>query len=86
MTLQEWLSALGAEIGVGDDTLDHDDIHTVLDLARDAAHHVQRPGAPLTAYLVGLAVGRGEALATVAAKASALAVERGTPRAEPDQN
>lgn len=31
----------------------------VLDLARDVAHGVTRPAAPLTAYLVGVAVGRG---------------------------
>jgi hypothetical protein len=31
----------------------------VLDLARDVAHGVARPAAPLTAYLVGMAVGRG---------------------------
>jgi hypothetical protein len=31
----------------------------VLDLARDVAHGVMRPAAPLTAYLVGVAVGRG---------------------------
>ena len=31
----------------------------VLDLARDVAHGVARPAAPLTAYLVGVAVGRG---------------------------
>jgi Domain of unknown function (DUF6457) len=33
----------------------------VLDLARDVAHDVMRPAAPLTAYLVGVAVGRGMA-------------------------
>jgi len=30
----------------------------VLDLARDVAHGVARPAAPLTAYLLGVAVGR----------------------------
>lgn len=30
----------------------------VLDLARDVAHGVARPAAPLTAFLVGVAVGR----------------------------
>lgn len=31
----------------------------ILDLARDVAHNVARPGAPLTAFLLGVAVGRG---------------------------
>ena len=35
------------------------DRQLVLDLARDVAHRVLRPGAPLTAYLLGVAVGRG---------------------------
>ena len=32
-------------------------VPTVLDLARDVAHQVLRPGAPVTAYLLGVAVG-----------------------------
>jgi hypothetical protein len=31
----------------------------VLDLTRDAAHAVSRPAAPLTAFLLGVAVGSG---------------------------
>ncbi|WIB27885.1 DUF6457 domain-containing protein [Curtobacterium sp. MCSS17_015] len=38
------------------------DIGAVLDLARDTAHGVTRAAAPLTSYLVGVAVGRGAAL------------------------
>ncbi|KZC95471.1 hypothetical protein AWH51_07865 [Clavibacter tessellarius] len=34
------------------------DVALVLDLARDAAHGVARPAAPLTTFLLGLAVGR----------------------------
>jgi len=86
MTLNDWLSALGEELGLDDVIMDSDDIHAVLDLARDAAHHIQRPAAPLTAYLVGIAVGRGEPLGPVAAKAAALAVGLGTPDVDPDQN
>jgi hypothetical protein len=36
-----------------------DERKVVLDLARDVAHGVLRPAAPVTAYLLGLAVGRG---------------------------
>jgi hypothetical protein len=49
----------------------------VLDLARDVAHGVARPAAPLTAYLLGLAVGRGadpeQAAATLARLAAGYA-------------
>jgi hypothetical protein len=45
----------------------------VLDLARDVAHNVARPGAPLTAYLLGVAVGRGANPAEAAAKLTELA-------------
>lgn len=44
----------------------------VLDLARDVAHGVLRPAAPLTAYLVGLAVGRGTPPVDATARVSAL--------------
>ena len=38
--------------------VDADLINTVLDLARDAAHNVDRPAAPLTTFLVGYAAAR----------------------------
>lgn len=85
MTLNEWMAALSDELGLDNEQLGPDDMHTVLDLARDVAHLVQRPAAPLTAYLVGLAVGRGGTLSAVGAKATALAqgLEAGK---DPDQN
>jgi hypothetical protein len=67
-TLEDWIAAVRTELGV-----DPVDTKLVLDLARDVAHGVARPAAPLTAYLLGLAVGRGadprQAAATVAALA-----------------
>jgi hypothetical protein len=45
----------------------------VLDVARDVAHGVARPAAPLTAYLLGVAVGQGRPLAETAARVSQLA-------------
>ncbi len=53
-TLTDWLAAVQAELQV-----EPVDQALVLDLARDVAHGVARPAAPLTAYLLGLAVGRG---------------------------
>jgi hypothetical protein len=74
MELEEWLDAVSAEIGTDDFILDQDAIHTLLDLARDSAHEIERVAAPLTTFLVGVAVGRGEQLGAVAAKATALAM------------
>ena len=56
-TLEAWTEAACAELGIDPAAAD---VRAVLDLARDVAHNVARPAAPLTAYLVGIAVGRGE--------------------------
>lgn len=52
----------------------------ILDVARDAAHNVARPAAPLTTFLVGYAAGlRGggsDAVTTAAGVAQRLAAER----------
>ena len=54
LTLQQWTDtvqqALGTDVEV--------DISLVLDLARDAAHSVARPAAPLTTFLLGYAAAR----------------------------
>ena len=63
--MQDWVeavrSALGVDVAV--------DIDAILDVARDAAHNVDRPAAPVTTYLLGAAVAAGadpaEAAATV---------------------
>jgi hypothetical protein len=68
--LEDWLSVACLELGVDRDDLDRD---LVLDLARDVAHNVARPGAPLTAYLLGLAVGRGASPQEAAARLTELA-------------
>ncbi|MER5947410.1 NTP transferase domain-containing protein [Streptomyces sp. NPDC001904] len=71
--LDEWISAAKDELGIDLDV----DTGVLLDLARDAAHGVARPAAPLTTFLVGYAAGRAgggpEAVAAAAAKAAALA-------------
>ena len=74
MNLDEWVRSVATELGVDDLDLDTDRMHILLDLARDAAHAVQRPAAPLTTFLVGVAVGRGQSLGAAAAQATALAV------------
>ncbi|WP_432079988.1 NTP transferase domain-containing protein [Streptomyces sp. WAC 04229] len=71
--LDEWISAAKDELGIDLDV----DTGLLLDLARDAAHGVARPAAPLTTFLVGYVAGRAgggpEAVAEAARKAAALA-------------
>ncbi|HEX6887530.1 MAG TPA: NTP transferase domain-containing protein [Candidatus Nanopelagicales bacterium] len=63
--MQEWVAAvqdaLGLDVAV--------EVDTILDVARDAAHAVSRPTAPVTTFLLGVAVARGadptEAAATI---------------------
>ncbi|OYN92960.1 DUF6457 domain-containing protein [Enemella evansiae] len=76
--LQEWLDALSDQLDNGY-RIDEESMHILLDLARDAAHEITRPAAPLTAFLVGVSVGRGESLGAAAAKATELAQSMGEP-------
>jgi hypothetical protein len=83
VALQEWVTALAEELGVPPDVVD---MRVLLDLARDAAHQVDRPAAPLTTFLVGYAAGvhgaDAAAVANAAATASRLAASW-TPPAVP---
>jgi hypothetical protein len=57
VTLHDWIDELC-------DALDIDaefDESLVLDVARDAAHNVERPAAPITTYLLGYAAAMHEA-------------------------
>ncbi|WP_405599981.1 molybdenum cofactor guanylyltransferase [Streptomyces sp. NBC_01410] len=90
--LDEWITAVKDELGIELDV----DTGVLLDLARDAAHGVARPAAPLTTFLVGYAAaqagsGGPAAVAEAARKAAALATrwaeeaEQGAPGAGPAQ-
>ena len=68
--LDEWIKAACAELGIASADVDRD---LILDMARDVAHGVARPAAPLTAYLMGLAVGRGMLAPDAAARITAMA-------------
>ncbi|WP_234042449.1 NTP transferase domain-containing protein [Streptomyces marianii] len=72
--LDEWITAVKDELGIDLEV----DTGLLLDLARDAAHGVARPAAPLTTFLVGYAAARAggddaQAVAEAARKAGALA-------------
>jgi hypothetical protein len=51
MTLATWSAQLSDALGVELDV----DIDDVLDIARDAAHQIERPAAPITTFLIGYA-------------------------------
>ncbi|WP_030621606.1 DUF6457 domain-containing protein [Streptomyces sclerotialus] len=68
--LDEWITAVKAELGIELDV----DTAVLLDLARDAAHGVARPAAPLTTFLVGYAAAQqGLDVAEVSRRAAELA-------------
>ncbi len=79
--LDDWTTALARELGLDDAV----DTALLLDLARDAAHHVERPAAPLTTFMVGLAAGRagGSAADVQRAVAAATALATSWSPAEP---
>ncbi|MFJ2233299.1 NTP transferase domain-containing protein [Streptomyces sp. NPDC087859] len=84
--LDEWISAVKDELGIELDV----DTGVLLDLARDAAHNVARPAAPLTTFLVGYAAaqagGGPQTVAELARKAADLALgwsEENAPDAGP---
>lgn len=54
ITLDDWVAALSAELGLDDLEMD---VEQVLDLAGDAAHSVTRVAAPLTTFIAGYAAG-----------------------------
>ena len=60
LVLDDWLreAAASLEVSPADAAvLGEDAVTALLDLARDAAHGVARPAAPLATFVLGLAVG-----------------------------
>lgn len=58
--LSEWVTAVARELGLEEALDSTTTVDMVLDLTSDVAHGVSRPGAPVTAFLVGVAAGRAE--------------------------
>lgn len=77
----DWLRTVCAELGLDPAELDQ---KTVLNLTRVVAHTVDRPAAPLTAYLLGIAVGRGQPLAGTAERLQDIARGRAGASGEAD--
>jgi Domain of unknown function (DUF6457) len=77
--LEDWTVAVCTDLGLDHGVLD---MKILLDVARDAARGVARPAAPLTTYLVGVAVGQGIPLSEAAARVTALASGWATPESQ----
>ena len=54
--MEEWLQQLAVAVGV--DPIDADRVETLLGVARDVAHGVERKATPLATFLLGAAVQR----------------------------
>jgi hypothetical protein len=57
--IDRWVMAVAQQLGVNPNPAD---TRTILALTKDVAHNVDRPAAPVTAYMVGIAVGQGRPL------------------------
>jgi hypothetical protein len=57
MTLDEWTAQAAGHLGI--ESPDGKEQRLVLDVAREVAHNVLRPAAPVSTFLLGYAVGRG---------------------------
>lgn len=58
--LSAWVTAVSRELGLEGALESVGLVDTVLDMTSDVAHGVSRPGAPVTAFLIGVAAGRAE--------------------------
>lgn len=54
--VRDWLAQLAPALGMEPESIP---VVELLDLTRDVAHGVTRPGAPMTTFVLGLAMGAG---------------------------
>ena len=84
MNLHDWIDELCDVLDVETEV----DEGLLLDLAKTAAHNVERPAAPITTYLLGVAAGSNgadpEGIERLAARAQALAESWDRPAGAPD--
>jgi hypothetical protein len=69
--LDEWVAEVAKALELN--ALGPEEQALVLDVAREVAHNVLRPGAPVTTFLLGVALGRGGDLMEDAQKLITLA-------------
>lgn len=73
--METWINAVCAELGLSADA----SVDVILDVARVAAHKVERPAAPVTTFLLGQAVAAGMDVNEAATKIQNLAATWPTP-------
>jgi hypothetical protein len=78
-TLDDWMAQAARALDLPADSIDTELRDELLNLTRDVAHGVARIAGPLTCYLVGIAVGRGQTPSAALAALGAV-----LPRDEPD--
>jgi hypothetical protein len=73
--MNEWLKEVITTLHLGDiaPSVSESDLAAILDGARHAAHEVERPAAPVTTYLMGMAVARGGDIHEISHKIEELA-------------
>jgi len=85
VNIHDWIDELCDVLDVEADDIDE---ALILDLARVAAHNVERPAAPITTFMLGLAAGARKAdpeeIERLAARAQALAEAWDRPADAPD--
>lgn len=59
--LEPWIAELAPRLGLRPDEVP---IQLLLDVARDVAHDAVRPGAPVSTFMIGLALGRADIATT----------------------
>ncbi len=69
--LEAWIAQVTTELGIAAPG----DIDAILDVAKHAAHSVERPAAPVTTYLLGYAAAQGADPSRVAETLARLAQE-----------
>lgn len=74
--MRDWLAVAAAELGVDQEKVTAAE-GPLLDMIGAVAHGPSRPGAPLTAFLVGVAVGGGADATELARRIEALAAAQG---------
>jgi hypothetical protein len=67
--MKTWINAVCAELNLPADV----NVDAILDVARVAAHSVERPAAPVTTFLLGVVVAGGMDVNEAAAKIQGLA-------------
>jgi hypothetical protein len=71
-TLDDWMAQAERALDVPAGSVTTELRDELLDLTRDVAHGVARIAGPLTCYLVGIAVGRGQSPAAALASLTAV--------------